>query len=163
MANSARERSTCAAGALSERLRRVSSWRSSAASGRRGSFWERDMGHLGARGSPRHDTRSHGSRPTSGLMNESRIGAVTGCKRSWWPIDGGAMEHLSRAHDWSTTPLGPIDTWPQSLKTAIDICLASSEAASVLWGREQIQLYNDAYIAIAQDRHPAIIGRPALE
>jgi len=73
------------------------------------------------------------------------------------------MGHLIRTHDWSSTPLGPIDTWPQSLKTAIDICLASSEAASVLWGPEQIQLYNDAYIAIAQERHPAIIGRPALE
>src|SRR3954467_3912729 len=65
MANSARERSTCAAGALSERLKRVSSWRSSAVSGRRGSFRWRDMGHLGARGSPHHDTRSHGKRPTS--------------------------------------------------------------------------------------------------
>src|SRR3954471_22636498 len=64
MANSARERSTCAAGALSERLRRVSSWRSSAVSGRRGSFRWRDMGHLGARGSPHHHTRSHGKRPT---------------------------------------------------------------------------------------------------
>src|SRR3954452_14982263 len=65
MANSARERSTCAAGALSERLRRVSSWRSSAASGRKGSFRWRDMGHLGARGSPHHHTTSHGNRPTS--------------------------------------------------------------------------------------------------
>src|SRR3954465_15288190 len=65
MANSARERSTCAAGGLSERLRRVSSWRSSAVSGRRGSCWWRDMGHLGARGSPHHDTRSHDNRPTS--------------------------------------------------------------------------------------------------
>src|SRR5215213_2197767 len=64
MAKSARARSTCAAGALSERLRRVSSWRSSAVSGRRGSFRWRDMGHLGARGSPRHDTRSHDNRPT---------------------------------------------------------------------------------------------------
>jgi signal transduction histidine kinase len=96
-------------------------------------------------------------------MNESRTGAVAGSERSWWPIDGGAMGHLIRTHDWSSTPLGPIGTWPQSLKTAIDICLASSEAASVLWGPEQIQLYNDAYIAIAQERHPAIIGRPALE
>src|SRR4051795_4686420 len=65
MANSARERSTCAAGALSERLRRVSSWGSSAASGRRGSFRWRDRGHLGARGSPHHHTTSHGNRPTS--------------------------------------------------------------------------------------------------
>src|SRR4029079_15619115 len=46
MAKSARARSTCAAGALSERLRRVNSWRSSAVSGRRGSFWWRDMAHL---------------------------------------------------------------------------------------------------------------------
>src|SRR3954471_20230176 len=65
MANSARARSTCAAGALSERLKRVSSWRSSAVSGRRGSFRWRDMGHLGARGSPHHYTRAHGRRPTS--------------------------------------------------------------------------------------------------
>src|SRR3954470_3784387 len=66
MAKSARARSTCAAGALSERLRRVSSWRSSAVSGRRGSFRWRDMGHLGARGSPHYYTSSHGRRPTSG-------------------------------------------------------------------------------------------------
>src|SRR3954465_5072716 len=65
MANRARARSTWAAGALSERLRRVSSWRSSAVSGRRGSFRWRDMGHLGARGSPHHYTSSHGRRPTS--------------------------------------------------------------------------------------------------
>src|SRR3954466_7297375 len=66
MANSAGARSTCAAGALSERLRRVSSWRSSAVSGRRGAFRWRDMAHLGARGSPHHYTSSHGRRPTSG-------------------------------------------------------------------------------------------------
>src|SRR3712207_5155430 len=72
MANSTRARSTCAAGALSERLRRVSSWRSSAASGRRGSVWWRDMGHLGARGSPHHYTTSHGKRPTRCVVPESR-------------------------------------------------------------------------------------------
>src|SRR3954471_16247603 len=65
MAKSARERSTCAAGALSDRLRRVNSWRSSAVSGRRGSFWWRDRAHLGTRGSPHHYTTSHGKRPTS--------------------------------------------------------------------------------------------------
>src|SRR4051812_48481311 len=96
-------------------------------------------------------------------MNESRTGAVTESERPWWPVDGGAMGHLIRTYAWSTTPLGPIDTWAQSLKTAVDICLASPEPASVLWGPERIQLYNDAYIAIAQERHPAILGRPALE
>src|SRR5215217_7721330 len=73
MANSARARSTCAAGALSERLRRVNSLRSSAVSGRRGSVWWRDMGHLGARGSPHHYTSSHGRRPTSCARAAARI------------------------------------------------------------------------------------------
>src|SRR3954471_18232804 len=70
MASRARARSTCPAGALSERLRRVSSWRSSAVSGRRGSFRWRDMGHLGARGSPHHYTTARGKRPTR------RVGAA---------------------------------------------------------------------------------------
>src|SRR5215217_6185378 len=52
MAKSARARSSCAAGALRERLRRVQAIRSSGVSGRRGSVWWRDMGHLAARGSP---------------------------------------------------------------------------------------------------------------
>src|SRR4029434_2499223 len=56
----ARARSTSAAGALWERLRRVSSVRSAGVSGRNGSFWWRDMGHLAARGSPHHYTRSDG-------------------------------------------------------------------------------------------------------
>src|SRR4051812_21269118 len=73
MANSARARSTCAAGALSERLRRASSWRSSAVSGRRGSFRWRDMGHLGTRGSPHHYTSSHGRRPTSTVATREQI------------------------------------------------------------------------------------------
>ena len=50
-----------AAGALGERLRRVSAWRSSAVSGRKGSVWWRDMGHLETRGSPHHFTRAHGN------------------------------------------------------------------------------------------------------
>src|SRR4051794_1448096 len=72
MAKSARARSTCAAGALSERLRRGSSWRSSAVSGRRGAFRWRDMAHLGARGSPHHYTSSPGRRPTSELVSDER-------------------------------------------------------------------------------------------
>src|SRR5215203_3486558 len=88
MAKSARARSTCAAGALGERLRRVSSWRSSAVSGRRGSVWRRDMGHLGARGSPHHYTTSHGKRPTRRWPE--RAGALA-------PMRERAMAYLQQA------------------------------------------------------------------
>ena len=49
------------------------------------------------------------------------------------------------------------------LRTALDICLASPIPTSILWGEQRLQLYNDAYRAIARDRHPAILGRPARE
>ncbi len=73
---------------------------------------------------------------------------------------GGELGQLMRAQDWAQTPLGPLETWPQSLKTALSICLASPEPVSLLWGPEQTQFYNDAYRAIIGNRHPTILGRP---
>ena len=42
-----------------------------------------------------------------------------------WLAGGGELSRLIREHDWSRTPLGSIDLWPQSLKTSLSICLAS--------------------------------------
>lgn len=67
------------------------------------------------------------------------------------------------AFDWTTSPLGSIEGWPQSLRTAVDMMLAMPGPATILWGSAHVQFYNDAYIAIAQDRHPALLGRPAAE
>lgn len=80
-----------------------------------------------------------------------------------WPRHGGEMGERIRSHDWAATPLGPIKDWPQSLRTAVDIMLSSPEPASVIWGGERIQLYNDAYVPIAADRHPRLLGRPISE
>ncbi len=75
--------------------------------------------------------------------------------------DGGEIGALMRARDWSASPLGPIEDWPQSLKTAVNIMLASPSPISIIWGHERIQLYNDAYIPIAAERHPEALGQPA--
>jgi PAS domain S-box-containing protein len=80
-----------------------------------------------------------------------------------WPAGGGEAGGLIRAHDWSRTPLGPVRQWPAALRTAVEIMLGSPTPIAVLWGPEHVQLYNDAYIAIAQERHPAAFGRPARE
>ncbi|HET7234313.1 MAG TPA: PAS domain S-box protein [Longimicrobium sp.] len=80
-----------------------------------------------------------------------------------WPPDGGETGELIRARDWAATPLGPLDWWPPSLRTAVDIMLGSPVPASVIWGPGRIHLYNDGYAAIAGDRHPALFGRPAAE
>jgi len=80
-----------------------------------------------------------------------------------WPAGPGSMASRIRAHDWEATPLGPLAGWPQSLCTAVEIVLAMPTPATILWGPAHIQLYNDAYVAIARDRHPALLGCPVAE
>jgi PAS domain S-box-containing protein len=78
-------------------------------------------------------------------------------------LGGGEMAKRIRVHDWAVTPLGPMEAWPQSLRTAVDIMLASPSPVSIVWGPERVQLYNDAYVPIAVERHPGALGRPAAE
>ncbi|HSU14820.1 PAS domain S-box protein [Longimicrobium sp.] len=80
-----------------------------------------------------------------------------------WPVGGGETGALIRARDWSGTPLGPVEAWPPGLRTAVDIMLGCPQPTSVIWGPGHVQLYNDAYLPVAQDRHPAIFGARALE
>ena len=47
---------------------------------------------------------------------------------------GGEMGALMRGHDWSTTPLGAVNQWPQSLCTAVSICLNSRYPMLIWWG-----------------------------
>ncbi|UGB44494.1 PAS domain-containing protein [Frateuria edaphi] len=82
---------------------------------------------------------------------------------STWPVGQGEMAECIRRHDWATTALGPIAGWPPHLRTAVDICLASPLPIAILWGEQRLQIYNDAYCAIARHRHPSILGRPVLE
>lgn len=71
---------------------------------------------------------------------------------------GGNMGALTRAHDWADTPLGGIDRWPQSLRTAVSIMLNSRHPMFIAWGPELTFLYNDGYQPILGDKHPAALG-----
>ncbi len=63
--------------------------------------------------------------------------------------------------DWAQTSLGPVESWPQNLKTCIRIVLTSRQPMFVWWGDELINLYNDAYKAIVGGKHPVALGQPA--
>ena len=78
-----------------------------------------------------------------------------------WPQARGEMAERIRVRNWAATPLGPPETWPQSLRTAIDIALASGFASYVWWGRDLIQFYNDAALAVLRATHPAGLGESA--
>jgi len=68
-----------------------------------------------------------------------------------------------RAFDWEKTPLGPISSWPQSLKTTIDLMMASQLAMNLIWGPERILIYNEIHRAFMGTKHPRAFGRPGRE
>jgi PAS domain S-box-containing protein len=77
---------------------------------------------------------------------------------------GGEMGELTRAYDWSATPLGEPKTWPQSLRTAVRILLNTNHPMFIWWGPELIQFYNDAYRqTLGPERHPSALGQSGRE
>jgi PAS domain S-box-containing protein len=76
---------------------------------------------------------------------------------------GGEMGARMRAFDWSTSPVGPVESWPQSLRSAMSICLGSRFPICLYWGPELATLYNDAWSTIPGSKHPAALGKPARE
>src|SRR5512135_2900465 len=76
---------------------------------------------------------------------------------------GGEMGALMRARDWSSTPLGPVSGWPQSLRTIVSTCLHSRFPILVWWGRELVMLYNDAYVTLIGAKHPEALGTPGRD
>src|SRR5213593_666688 len=110
---------------------------------------------------------------------------ITGTNMQWWvaPVDGvcytrtmadtrgfadlfaggGEMGALMRATDWSKTKLGPVETWPKSLRTMLGVVLGSRFPMLLWWGPDLLHLYNDAYRPILRDKHPASLAAPAAD
>src|SRR5258708_2224234 len=77
---------------------------------------------------------------------------------------GGEMGALTRAYDWSRSPLGKPETWPQSLRTAVRILLNTNHPMLIWWSPELIQFYNDAYRqTMGPERHPSALGQRGRE
>ena len=74
---------------------------------------------------------------------------------------GGEMGGRMRAFDWSSSPVGSVGDWPQSLKTAVSICISSRYPIVLWWGRPAYTMfYNDGYVPIlGVTKHPGWLGR----
>ncbi|AKU24567.1 hypothetical protein ACZ75_00305 [Massilia sp. NR 4-1] len=76
----------------------------------------------------------------------------------------GEMGRLIAAYDWQATPLGDLRQWPQSLRTAVNLMLNSTQPMWIGWGPDITFLYNDAYIdVLSLAKHPRALGQPARE
>ena len=73
----------------------------------------------------------------------------------------GEMAQRIRQFDWASTPLGPPQRWPPSLRHAVSLMLRCPQPAYVAWGVDMLSLYNDAYLPILGAEHPHALGQPA--
>lgn len=76
---------------------------------------------------------------------------------------GGEMGALMRNFDWASTPLGIVENWSQSLRTAVSILLHSPYPIFICWGSQFIKFYNDNYIPFLAEKHPQALGKPIAE
>ncbi len=99
---------------------------------------------------------------------------MSGHERRGWPRDpkvlppdltaavalGGEMGRRFADFDWTAHPLGPPQSWPTAMRSVVAMVLTSS-FPTVLWldTEELFLIYNDAYIPILSDRHPAALGQ----
>src|SRR5580698_9194004 len=70
----------------------------------------------------------------------------------------GEMAARMRSFDWSKTPLGPADSWPLTLRTAIRIMLSSRFAMWMAWGPDLTFFCNDAYAPTLGIKRDWVLG-----
>lgn len=75
------------------------------------------------------------------------------------------MGRLTRSYDWSITPVGTPDQWPQSLRTIIGVILSSKFPMFLWWGETLLQFYNDAYRPSLGNngKHPTALGQKGAD
>ena len=78
---------------------------------------------------------------------------------------GGEMGELIRTYNWTSTSLGNISTWPQSLLTSLSIILNSKFPMFIWWGEDLVQFYNDAYRPSlgSNAKHPQALGQKGAD
>jgi hypothetical protein len=97
----------------------------------------------------------------SGSMNDSNQPGQPAGRECF--AGNGEMSARMQSFDWSKTPLGPVEFWPQSLKTTVRIMLTSRYAMWMAWGPELTFFYNDAYTPTLGIKHTWALGSRASQ
>jgi signal transduction histidine kinase/CheY-like chemotaxis protein len=65
--------------------------------------------------------------------------------------------------DWAETPLGPIEMWPDELRSFANLIMIDSDPCILFWGPQNTMIYNEHYIQVVGDKHPSCLGTNVLE
>src|SRR3712207_1224025 len=78
-------------------------------------------------------------------------------------VGEGEMRARCRAMNWAETSLGPLEDWPEALRSVVRTALESPFAINLWCGRDLVLIYNDAYRHVLGRKHPGALGRPGPE
>lgn len=71
---------------------------------------------------------------------------------------------MVRAHDWSASPLGQPEDWPEGLRAAMRHMFNAAHPMCILWGGQALCLYNDGFRSLlGPELHPVSLGARAAE
>lgn len=70
---------------------------------------------------------------------------------------------FARSIKWESTPLGPMEHWTADLRTMSNMVMGSPHPAAMYWGPEHTAIYNEAYIEMAGQKHPKLMGQSYTE
>ncbi|WBS04911.1 ATP-binding protein [Pseudoduganella sp. SL102] len=72
----------------------------------------------------------------------------------------GVVRALLRARDWSNFPYGQPEAWPREIRSTIEMVLDAAAPTAFYWGPDCLYFYNDAYLQVLGDKHPAALATP---
>ncbi|CZT46920.1 related to sensory transduction histidine kinase [Rhynchosporium secalis] len=77
------------------------------------------------------------------------------------PLSAALPKHVqfARSIDWASTALGPMEDWSFDLRAMCNLIMGSPHPAAMYWGDEYIAIYNEAYILLAGQKHPQLMGQ----
>ncbi len=75
----------------------------------------------------------------------------------------GPTLELIRSINWAKTSIGSQEAWPQSLRSALSICINSNFPIAIYWGPDLVLMYNEAWSPIPGSKHPWAFGKTAIE
>ena len=70
----------------------------------------------------------------------------------------GALAEDYAGVDWSTTPLGSPASWSSTLRNTVALMLRTRFPVTLIWGPEHVLVYNEAYVELIGEKHPAALG-----
>ncbi|KIW08818.1 hypothetical protein, variant [Verruconis gallopava] len=81
------------------------------------------------------------------------------------PYSENLPRHIkfARSVDWASTSLGPIELWPPDLRQMCNLIMASPHPAAMYWGDDLVAIYNEAYVLLAGQKHPKLMGQSYSE